>query len=139
MDLATQLVRLARLVQDVFAGAAADHGLTATQARMLCVLAEGPRGMGELAGALGVEKAAATGIVDRIERRGLAERIPVPGDRRACRVRLTPRGGQEAHSVHADICRNVDLLTGSLSATRKRQLSEAILQITGPRFPPLES
>ncbi len=33
-----------------------------------------------------------TGIVDRLVKQGLAERRPVPGDRRAVLVRLTPRG-----------------------------------------------
>jgi DNA-binding MarR family transcriptional regulator len=45
--------------------------------------------MTELARCCGVEKAALTGLVDRAERRGLAERTPVPGDRRALRVTLT--------------------------------------------------
>jgi DNA-binding MarR family transcriptional regulator len=47
---------------------------------MLCVLAEGSRGMADLARGFGVEKAALTGLVDRAERRGLAERSRVPGD-----------------------------------------------------------
>jgi DNA-binding MarR family transcriptional regulator len=35
-----------------------------------------------------------TGIVERLVRLGLAERRPVPQDRRAVRVRLTARGRQ---------------------------------------------
>ena len=39
--------------------------------------------MAELAHCFGVEKAVLTGLMDRAERRGLAQRSPVPGDRRA--------------------------------------------------------
>src|SRR6266498_4937683 len=80
---ADRLVQLSRLVQGAFARIADRHHLTPVQARLLCVLARGPRGMTDLARCCGVEKAALTGLVDRAERRGLAERAPVPGDRRA--------------------------------------------------------
>ena len=81
LDDADRLVQLSRLVQGAFARIAGRHHLTPVQARLLCVLAQGPRGMTELARCCGVERAALTGLVDRAERRGLAERAPVPGDR----------------------------------------------------------
>src|ERR1700684_2138748 len=102
LSLVTGLVRLSRLVQGVFAEASARHGLPAAQARLICVLAAQPRGMAELSGILGVEKAALTGLVDRIERRGLAERKAVPGDRRALRVTLTAVGERAAIAVHEE-------------------------------------
>jgi DNA-binding MarR family transcriptional regulator len=90
------LVQLSRLVQGAFARIADRHHLTPVQGRLLCLLAQGPRGMTELARCCGVEKAALTGLVDRAERRGLAERTPVPGDRRALRVTLTDVGDVKA-------------------------------------------
>ena len=39
----------------------------------------GPGGMAELAQCFGVEKAALTGLMDRAERRGLAQRSALPG------------------------------------------------------------
>ena len=51
--------------------------------------------MSELAGLLGVEKAAMTGLIDRVERHGLVQRVAVPADRRACRIDLTPAGEKE--------------------------------------------
>ena len=90
---------LSRLVQAAFTRVAALHDLTPVQGRLLCVLAQAPRGMAELARAFGVERAALTGLVDRAERRGLVERRAVPGDRRAVSVSLTPDGSGTAARV----------------------------------------
>jgi DNA-binding MarR family transcriptional regulator len=130
VDLATGLVRLARTVQDVFARVSARHDLTAPQARLLCVLTDGPRAMSELAAILGVEKAAMTGLIDRIERRGLVQRTAVPGDRRACRVELTPSGETRAVAVHDEVAAVLGALTSSLSATRREEFLRAVLDIT---------
>src|SRR5260370_37768018 len=73
-SVAAGLLRLSFLVQGVFARASERHDLTPAQARLLCILAGRPRGMAELAGLLRVEEGAVTVLVDRVERRGLAER-----------------------------------------------------------------
>ena len=56
--MADGLIRLSVLTQSAFARVAERHGLPAAQARLLCVLTGGPRGMSELAALLGIEKAA---------------------------------------------------------------------------------
>jgi DNA-binding MarR family transcriptional regulator len=118
LSLADGLVRLSRLVQGAFAEVSARHGLPAAQARLLCVLAAQPRGMAELSGILGVEKAAVTGLVDRIERRGLAERKAVPGDRRALRVTLTTAGERAAIAISLFAIILVGLLRASSAPVR---------------------
>lgn len=115
------LVRLARLVQSVLASAAGQYGLTATQARALCVLTEGPQAMSRLAGVLGVEKAAMTGLVDRLERRGLVERA-TGADRRSFLIQLTAVGETRAGAVHDEVSRRLDAVTGNLPAERRDQL-----------------
>ena len=137
-DLATGLVRLARLVDRVFAQASAARGLTVAQARLLCILAERPRGMAELAGLLGIDKAGITGLVDRVERRGLAERTAVPQDRRALRVRLTEPGQRDAVAVHDDVCARLDALTARLSPGDRERFRQVIAVVTGvsEAFPP---
>jgi len=130
VDLATGLVRLARVVQDVFARVSARHDLTAAQARLLCVLTDEPKGMAKLAGILGVEKAAMTGLIDRLERHGLVQRTAVPGDRRACHVALTASGERRALAVHDEVGTDLDALTSSLSATRRGELLRVVLDIT---------
>ena len=135
VDDADRLVQLARLVQGAFARIADRHGLTPVQARMLCVLAQGPRGMTELARCCGVEKAALTGLVDRAERRGLAERAPVPGDRRALRVTLTEGGRRAAAAFHAEVTAELNQLLSPLAAHDREQFRTAMAKITEPAAP----
>ncbi len=54
--------------------------------------ASGPMAMGKVAEALDVSIASATGIVDRMEQRGLVERRHQADDRRIVLVRPTPAG-----------------------------------------------
>jgi DNA-binding MarR family transcriptional regulator len=70
--------------------------LTLPQFDVLAQLHRRPDGMtpGELTRELLVTAGNVTGIVERLVRLGLAERRPVPQDRRAVRVRLTARGRQ---------------------------------------------
>jgi DNA-binding MarR family transcriptional regulator len=124
------LVQLSRLVQGALARIADRQRLTPVQARLLCVLAQGPRGMTELARCCGVEKAALTGLVDRAERRGLAERVPVPGDRRALRVTLTDAGRRSAAAFHAEVTAALSQLLSPLAPQDREQLRTAIARIT---------
>ena len=114
MDAATGLFQLSCVVQGIYARIAERHELTALQARLLCVLADRPRGMAELARCFGVEKAALTGLIDRAERRGLAKRSPVPGDRRALRVTLTDAGARAEEGFHAEVTAELNHLLSSL-------------------------
>jgi|tagenome__1003787_1003787.scaffolds.fasta_scaffold20186581_1 DNA-binding MarR family transcriptional regulator len=67
--------------------------LSVQQLRALMVVAaSGGMSSNELAGALGVGATTVTGIVDRLERRGLTARLPDPADRRVRRVELTDEG-----------------------------------------------
>jgi len=70
--------------------------LTLPQFDVLAQLYRREDGMtpGELTRELLVTAGNVTGIVERLVRLGLAERRPVPQDRRAVRVRLTTRGRQ---------------------------------------------
>jgi DNA-binding MarR family transcriptional regulator len=69
-------------------------GLTLPQFDVMAQLSREPDGMtpGRLTRELLVTAGNLTGIVFRLVQMGLVERLPVPGDRRAVRVRLTPRG-----------------------------------------------
>src|SRR5580698_2665066 len=127
---AMALIQLSRLIQAVFARVADRHELPPMRARLLCVLAESPRGMAELAREFGVEKAALTGLVDRAERHGLVERRAVPGDRRAISVALTPEGRRAATRFHADVTAELDQLTASLTAVERASFRIALATIT---------
>jgi DNA-binding MarR family transcriptional regulator len=74
--------------------------LSLVHLHVLTVLeADGPLPMGKLAEALDVSVASATGIVDRMEQRGLVERRREPDDRRVVLVHPTAAG----NSVFRDI------------------------------------
>ncbi|MFF5634713.1 MarR family winged helix-turn-helix transcriptional regulator [Streptomyces sp. NPDC012825] len=62
--------------------AAAQHALTGAQARVLGLLSLEPLPMRRIALKLKCEPSNITGIVDRLEARGLVERRPAPDDRR---------------------------------------------------------
>lgn len=129
LDVTAGLVRLSFLLQEIYARVSERHDLTPVQARLLCVVADGPRGMADLANHFGVERAALTGLVDRVERRGLAERTAVPGDRRALRVAPTKTGGQAALAFKAEIGEELRKLVAGLSPELGEHLRQALAEI----------
>ena len=77
--------------------------LSLVHLQVLTVLeTEGPVPMGALADSLDVSQASATGIVDRMEQRGLIERRRDDEDRRVIRVALTEAGSRLLAGVAAD-------------------------------------
>jgi DNA-binding MarR family transcriptional regulator len=78
----------------------ADLDLTASEINALGNLADGTgRTVSELGAAVGTRPATLTGILDRLERRGLIVRAARPGDRRAVLIELTADGAQTAALV----------------------------------------
>jgi DNA-binding MarR family transcriptional regulator len=67
-------------------------GMSFGRTRAIRRLARGPMSMRELADALGIDPANATGLVDDLEAQGLVRRGPHPTDRRAKVVEATRRG-----------------------------------------------
>ena len=55
--------------------------------------------MNELSRRMMVTGGNVTGSTDQLEAEGLVERVEVEGDRRAYRVRLTPRGRRQFHAM----------------------------------------
>ena len=101
--------------------------LTLPQFDVLAQLHRREDGMtpGELTRELLVTAGNVTGIVERRVRLGLAERRPVPQDRRAVRVRLTSRGRQLMRRIIPRHRRDVAVLLGRVPApelTRLRDL-----------------
>ena len=76
---------------------------------------EGPLPMSRLAEAMDVSQASATGIVDRMEQRGLVERLRDDNDRRVVRVALSDGGRQTL---------------GVMASERREHLAQIIDQLT---------
>ena len=129
LDAADGLIQLCRVVQAVHARISERHDLTPVQARLICVLAFGPRGMAELAQCLGVEKATLTGVVDRAEQRSLVRRSPVPGDRRALHATLTDTGRLAATAFHAEATEQLNHLLSSLPVRDRENFRRSMAKI----------
>ncbi|MEW2492142.1 MarR family winged helix-turn-helix transcriptional regulator [Streptomyces nodosus] len=79
--------------------AAAEHALTGAQAKLLSLLTLEPLPMRRLAQRLRCEPSNVTGIVDRLEARGLVERRPDPEDRRVKLAAVTEEGRRVARGL----------------------------------------
>lgn len=74
---------------------AAALELSPAQCHVLHLIEPGrPVPMGRLAGALSCDASNITGLVDRLESRGLVQRRPAPTDRRVKVLALTPSGAR---------------------------------------------
>lgn len=93
---------VARFHED-YEDAAAEHSLTGAQARLLSLLSLEPLPMRKLAQKLKCEPSNVTGIVDRLESRGLVERRPDPADRRVKLAAATEEGRRVARSLRESL------------------------------------
>ena len=93
---------VARYHED-YEDAAAEHSLTGAQARLLSLLSLEPLPMRKLAQKLRCEPSNVTGIVDRLESRGLAERRPDPADRRVKLAAATQEGRRVAKDLRESL------------------------------------
>jgi DNA-binding MarR family transcriptional regulator len=91
-----------------------------TNLHVLSILeGHGEMSMGHLAEILDVALSNASGVIDRLEDRGLVERVRVPGDRRVVVVRVTPAG--RAELARADVLKD-ELLQSILARLDDRRL-----------------
>jgi DNA-binding MarR family transcriptional regulator len=98
--------RLARAAAGYYrdlTAAAAMHGLTMTQAKMLILLRQQPLPMRALAGRLACDASNITGLVDRLEARGLVARHADAADRRIKNVIATEEGREAVRLIRADM------------------------------------
>lgn len=126
MGCVTALVRSSFLVNAVYAESGREHGITAQQGQLLCVLMVRPYGMRELGAMLGLAKSSLTGLVDRSVQRGLVRREADPGDGRAVRVALTAAGDELADAFYAETCRRVARLSDGLDETDRELLARLL-------------
>jgi DNA-binding MarR family transcriptional regulator len=96
------VLRVGRLQRHRWRGALAPWDLTPHQARALRVVTgrDGTR-LSELAEALHIAPRSATEVADALQARGLVERGPDPGDRRAVVLTPTPAGRRVQGEVAA--------------------------------------
>ncbi|MFS8204027.1 MarR family winged helix-turn-helix transcriptional regulator [Streptomyces sp. CWNU-52B] len=110
--------------------AATEHALTGAQARLLSLLSLEPLPMRRLAQKLKCEPSNVTGIVDRLEMRGLAERRPDPSDRRVKLAAATVEGRRVARSLRESLRFAREPLAG-LSSGEREVLRGLLLRMLG--------
>ena len=102
--------------------------LGAGRGKFLFQLREGPRTLGQLADATGVDAPYATLIVDKLEAHGLVERQPHPEDRRRKLVALTADGQQAVETADAIVLRPPSAI-GALSDEDLGRLAETFTRL----------
>jgi DNA-binding MarR family transcriptional regulator len=127
--IAAALVRLSFLVQRRYAQICARHELSPAQAELMCVIKDQARGMTELTHMLGMERPGVTGLVDRIERRGLVRRETAPYDRRVVTVALTTRGKEITEDFYAEVSNTLRRVVVHLPADEQRQFADIAFSI----------
>ncbi|MFD7079888.1 MULTISPECIES: MarR family winged helix-turn-helix transcriptional regulator [Streptomyces] len=110
--------------------AAASHQLTGAQARVLNLLSLEPMPMRRIAQQLKCEPSNITGIVDRLESRGLVERRPDPADRRVKLAAPTQEGLQTADRLRESLDFAREPLAG-LSTAERAVLRDLLKRMLG--------
>jgi DNA-binding MarR family transcriptional regulator len=110
----------------------AELGITSQQASVLFMVASGKCVLAaELAREYGIDASAVTRLVDRLEKRGLLERVRSSEDRRAVRLALTPEGLALARRMPAIFSGVLDRLTAGLSPEEIGFLKSMLRRILG--------
>ncbi|MEU9029283.1 MarR family transcriptional regulator [Streptomyces sp. NPDC048383] len=110
--------------------AAARHQLTGAQARVLALLSMEPLPMRRIAQTLRCEPSNVTGIIDRLETRGLVERRPDPADRRVKLAAPTQEGLHTAERLRESLDFAREPLAG-LSADERTALRDLLRRMLG--------
>jgi len=121
---------VARLFRRRFEDEARIHGVTLPQWRALAEIYKN-EGISQvsLAGCIDTDPMTLSGILDRLEKRGLVERYPDPNDSRAKLARLTTSGVElvnTARNVGRELYENA--LSG-LSETERLRLAAGLVRI----------
>ncbi|MEV4055508.1 MarR family transcriptional regulator [Amycolatopsis sp. NPDC049688] len=101
-DVVALLARIVDRFTGSYEAAAASQGLTTVQAKVLAALGE-PLPMHRIAEELKSERSNVTGIIDRLEARGLVERRPDERDRRIKNIVATPAGAVLARNFRRSL------------------------------------
>jgi DNA-binding MarR family transcriptional regulator len=131
--LTTEVIGLiARIVQRYtkeYEQAASSLELTSIQAKVLVALDE-PKPMHRIAEKLGSERSNVTGIIDRLEARGLVERRPGETDRRVKYIVRTELGQELTAKFQRQLRFAADPLS-SFDTADKKQLRDLLQRMLG--------
>lgn len=108
-----------------------SFGLSMTHFQVLAILdIEGPTAMSRLADALGVGFSNVTGIVGRLEERGVVARVHDKDDRRIVLAQLTDAGGEMLREVEEIRFSHLQQLFETMTRDEQRSVLSAIKTMT---------
>jgi DNA-binding MarR family transcriptional regulator len=133
------LTRIVAGVHDMIAGfrcagtgRLVKAGVSMTHMHVMWLLQHhGDLPMSRMADLLDVSFSNATGIVDRMEERGLVERVRVPDDRRVVLVRIAPRGLEALEETEAIKQDRLQAILAHLDPPQLDRLALALDDIRG--------
>lgn len=108
------------------------HALTTQQAHALVTLEYAPGGsmtLKELEESFGAAQSTVAGLISRLEKKGLVEGFPDPGDKRVKRVRLTEVGHALHQTCRQDVVDSERRLTALLSEEEKASFLELLRKV----------
>jgi len=131
VELGDLVMRMARAQRRRFREALAPWDLSPHHARALRVVSErdGMR-LTDLAEALHIAPRSATEVADGLQERGLVERTPDPGDRRAVLLRVTDEGRRIRAEIDAARTADAAELFGRLSPGDRAELARLLRSLT---------
>jgi len=107
-----------------------NYELTPPQFGVLEVLAHlGPMRMCDIGGKLLMTGGNVTGVVDRLEQKGLVRRVVDAQDRRTFFIHLTDAGMKLITEIFPRHAQQIEKLTNCLTATEKRTLTELLKKL----------
>ncbi len=119
-------IRIANFIDSV------RRGLTLSQVTVLLLLKEARGGtmpMGQIAHELGVSLPTASGLVDRLHREGLVDRVVNVRDRRVVLVRLTPEGRAVIQRMLRLLSDLLTRLLADLTEAEQESLAQAVERV----------
>ncbi|MFF9155202.1 MarR family winged helix-turn-helix transcriptional regulator [Streptomyces sp. NPDC014846] len=99
---------------------------------LIVLVDRGPTVQRDLVAATGSDKAGVMRIVDDLERRGLAVRKSVPGDRRVRAVEITPQGEELFDAAHVAAEPLGERLVAGLGPGEAEKLTDLLTRIAYP-------
>ncbi|MEU7833413.1 MULTISPECIES: MarR family winged helix-turn-helix transcriptional regulator [unclassified Nonomuraea] len=99
---------------------------------LIVLVDRGPTVQRDLAAATGTDKAGIMRVVDDLERKGLAVRKSVPGDRRVRAVEITPQGVELFDAAHVAAEPLAEHLVADLGSDGSEQLRELLTRFAYP-------
>ena len=127
-----QLHEMIGMMRCAGTGRMVRSGISMTHLHILWLLEHhGDLTMGRLAELVDVSLSNASGLIDRMEERGLVERVRVPDDRRVVIVRVSPEGERIRDEIEAIKQDQMRSILGNLYVDQLTRLFGAVTDLRG--------